>query len=96
MSSKIRPLADKIVVKITEEAKQTTGGIFIPDSSQESFIKAEVIAVGPGKLLDSGSRQEMEVKVGDVVLFEKYGKNSIKINSTEYILSVTDLLGIIE
>ncbi|MEI8378383.1 MAG: co-chaperone GroES [bacterium] len=96
MAAKIRPLADKIVVKLTEEAKQTTGGIFIPDSSQESFIKAEVIAIGPGKLLDSGSRQEMEVKVGDVVLFEKYGKNSIKINNTEYILSVADLLGIIE
>ena len=96
MSAKIRPLADKIVVKLIDEAKQTTGGIFIPDSSQESFIKAEVVAVGPGKLSDKGERQELDVKVGDVILFEKYGKNSIKITSTEYILSVSDVLGIIE
>ncbi len=97
MSAKIRPLADKIVVKIIEETQQTTGGIFIPDSAREKPQRAEVLAVGPGKVLDSGAREEMEVKVGDIVLFAKYGGNDIKIDSTEYkILSVKDILGIIE
>lgn len=94
---KIRPLADKIVVKIIEETEQTSGGIFIPDSAREKPQKAEVLAVGPGKTLDSGAKEEMEVKVGDVVLFAKYGGNDVKIDNVEYkILSVRDLLGVIE
>jgi len=97
MSAKIRPLADKIVVKLIDEAQQSSGGIFIPDSAREKPQKAEVLAVGPGKVLDSGAREEMEVKVGDIVLFAKYGGNDIKIDSVEYkILSVRDVLGIIE
>jgi chaperonin GroES len=97
MSAKIRPLADKIVVKIIEETQQTTGGIFIPDSAREKPQRAEVLAVGPGKVLDSGAREEMDVKVGDIVLFAKYGGNDIKIENVEYkILSVKDILGIIE
>lgn len=94
---KIRPLADKIVVKIIDETEQTSGGIFIPDSAREKPQKAEVLAVGPGKTLDSGAREEMEVKVGDIVIFAKYGGNDIKIDNQEYkILSVRDLLGVIE
>lgn len=97
MSAKIRPLADKIVVKLIDEAQQSSGGIFIPDSAREKPQKAEVLAVGPGRVLDSGVREEMEVKVGDIVLFAKYGGNDIKIDNVEYkILSVRDLLGIIE
>lgn len=94
----IRPLADKIVVKLIDEAQQSSGGIFIPDSAREKSQKAEVLAVGPGRVLDSGAREEMEVKVGDIVLFAKYGGSDvIKIDNEEYvILSVKQLLGIIE
>jgi len=97
MSSKIRPLADRIVVKVIEETQQTTGGIFIPDSAREKPQRAEVLAVGPGKVLDSGAREEMEVKVGDIVLFTRYGGSDVKMDNAEYkILSVKDILGIIE
>lgn len=97
MSAKIRPLADKIVVKLIDETQQSSGGIFIPDSAREKPQKAEVLAVGPGRSLDSGSREEMEVKVGDIVLLAKYGGNDIKIDNVEYkILSVKEVLGIIE
>lgn len=93
----IRPLADKIVVKSIDEAQQSSGGIFIPDSAREKPQKAEVLAVGPGRVLDSGAREEMEVKVGDIVIFAKYGGSDVKIDNEEYkILSVRDLLGIIE
>lgn len=94
---KIKPLADKIVVKIIEETETTPGGIFIPDSAREKPQKGEVLAVGPGKVLDNGQREEMEVKVGDKVLFTKYGGTDIKVSNVEYkILSVKDILGIIE
>ncbi|MDD3420223.1 MAG: co-chaperone GroES [Candidatus Gastranaerophilales bacterium] len=97
MSAKIRPLSDKIVVKVIDEAQQSSGGIFIPDSAREKSQKGEVLAVGPGKVLDSGAKEEMEVKVGDIVLFAKYGGSDIKIDREEYkILSVKDVLGIIE
>lgn len=97
MSAKIRPLADKIVVKLIDETQQSSGGIFIPDSAREKPQKAEVLAIGPGRILDSGAREEMEVKVGDIVLLAKYGGNDIKIDNVEYkILSAKEVLGIIE
>lgn len=97
MSVKIRPLADRIVVKLIEETQQTTGGIFIPDSAREKPQRAEVLAVGPGRALDSGSREEMEVKVGDIVLFTRYGGSDVKIDNVEYkILSIKDILGVVE
>jgi chaperonin GroES len=97
MSAKIRPLSDKIVVKLIDETQQSSGGIFIPDSAREKPQKGEVLAVGPGKVLDSGSREEMEVKVGDIVLFGKFSGSDVKIDNVEYkILSVKELLGVIE
>ena len=94
---KIKPLGDKIVVKVIEETETTPGGIFIPDTAREKPQKGEVLAVGPGKLLDDGKREEMEVKIGDKVLFTKYGGTDIKITNVEFkILSVRDVLGIIE
>ena len=99
MASKlnIKPLGDKIVVKVIEETETTPGGIFIPDTAREKPQKGEVLAAGPGKLLDDGKREEMEVKVGDKVLFTKYGGTDIKVENVEYkILSVRDVLGIIE
>ena len=93
----IRPLFDKIVIKVIEEAEQTQGGIFIPDSAKEKPQKGEVVAVGPGKTLDSGEREHLDVKVGEIVLYAKYAGNDIKIDNTEYkILSVRDVLGVLE
>ncbi len=94
---KIRPLADRIVVEVIDETEQTSGGIFIPDSAREKSQKAKVLAVGTGKTLENGQKEEMEVKIGDIVLFAKYGGSDIKVNEKEYkILSVRDVLGIIE
>ncbi|EKE02510.1 MAG: 10 kDa chaperonin [uncultured bacterium] len=93
----IRPLADKLVVKVTEETETTPGGIFIPDTAREKSQKGEILAVGPGKVLENGQREDMEVKVGDKVLFSKYGGTDIKVSNVEYkILSIRDVLGVIE
>jgi chaperonin GroES len=95
--TKIKPLGDKVVVKVVNEAETTSGGIFIPDSAREKPQRGEVLAVGAGKLLDSGKREEMDVKAGDIILFSKYGGTDIKIDNKEYkIISVKDILGIVE
>ncbi len=93
----IRPLADKIVIKVIEDTEQTSGGIFIPDSAKEKSQKGEVLAVGQGKVLDSGEREPVDVKVGEVVLFAKYSGTDVKEgNQTLKILSIKDVLGVIE
>ena len=93
----IRPLSDRIVIKVNDDTEQTSGGIFIPDSAKEKPQKGEVIAVGPGKTLDDGKKEEMEVKVGDVVLFAKYSGTDVKLNDENLkILSVKDVLGVLE
>lgn len=93
----IKPLGDRIVIRIIEDNEQTSGGIFIPDSAKEKPQKGEVIAVGPGKFTDNGTREEMDVKTGDKVLFAKYSGTDVKIDEVEYkILSVKDVLAIIE
>lgn len=93
----IKPLADRIVIKVIDDVQQTSGGIFIPDSAKEKPQKGEVVAVGTGKTLDSGEKEPMEVKVGDVVLFAKYAGTDIKIDNVEYkIISVKDALAILE
>ena len=93
----IRPLLDRVVLKVIEDNEQTSGGIFIPDSAKEKSQKGEVIAVGQGKALDSGEREPMDVKVGDVVLFAKYsGTDVTEKNETFKILSIKDILGIVE
>lgn len=93
----IKPLADKIVIKVIDDVEKTSGGIFIPDSAKEKPQKGEVIAVGAGKMNDKGEREEMDIKVGEVVLFAKYSGTDVKIDEVEYkILSVKDVLAIIE
>lgn len=93
----IKPLADKIVIKVIDDVEKTSGGIFIPDSAKEKPQKGEIIAVGPGKFSDNGTREEMDVKAGDKVLFAKYSGTDVKIDEVEYkILSVKDVLAIIE
>ena len=93
----IKPLGDRIVIKVIEDTEQTSGGIFIPDSAKEKPQKGEVIAVGLGKLNDKGEREPMDVKVGDIVLYAKYAGTDIKIDGVEYkILSINDALAIVE
>ena len=93
----IRPLGDKIVIKVIEDAEQTSGGIFIPDSAKEKSQRGEVIAVGSGKTNDKGEKEPMEVKVGDVVLFAKYSGTDVKVDDVEYkIVSIKDCLAILE
>lgn len=94
---KIRPLGDKIVIKVLEETQTTSGGIILPDSAREKPQKGEVVAVGTGRILDNGNKEPMDVKVGEIVLFAKYGGSDIKFEGTEYkILSIRDILGVIE
>ncbi len=93
----IKPLADRIVIKVIEDTEQTSGGIFIPDSAKEKPQKGEVVAVGAGKVNDNGEREPMDVKVGDVILYAKYSGTDVKVDGAEYkILSVKDALAIIE
>ncbi len=93
----LKPLGDRIVIKVVEDTEQTSGGIFIPDSAKEKPQKGEVVAVGVGKMNEKGEREPMEVKVGDVVLYAKYAGTDIKMDGVEYkILSVKDALAVIE
>jgi chaperonin GroES len=90
----IKPLADRVVVRPIEREETTKGGIVIPDTAKERPQEGEVVAVGPGKYED-GKRVPMEVKVGDRVLFAKYGGTEIKIDGDEYlVLRESDILAI--
>lgn len=82
----LKPLSDRIVVKASEKEEVTKGGIVLPDTAKEKPQKGEVIAVGPGKVLDNGKVVPMEVKVGDKVLFAKYGGTEVKVDGEEYII----------
>ena len=94
---KLRPLDDRIIVRPEEAEEKTAGGIVLPDTAKEKPLMGKVIAVGPGKLLDSGKRAKVAVKKNDTVLFGKYGGNDIKIDGVEYkILHESDILGIVE
>lgn len=93
----IKPLGDKIVIKVIEDSEQTTGGIFIPDNAKEKPQKGEVVAVGLGKTLDSGEREPVDVKVGDVILYAKYAGTDVKLDGQVFkILSVKDALAVID
>jgi chaperonin GroES len=94
---KIRPLNDRVLVKRLKEEEVTKGGIIIPDSAKEKPAEGEVIAVGAGKLDDKGVRAPMEVKVGNKVLFSKYGGTEVKIDGESYlIMREDDILGVVE
>ena len=97
MTTNIKPLHDRVIVKRIEESEQIRGGIIIPDSAKEKPQEGEVIAVGEGKYRKDGSRQALDVKVGDRVLFGKYSSSEIKIDGEELLIMREDeLLGIIE
>jgi len=83
---KIRPLEDRVVVRPFEVEEKTAGGIVLPDTAREKPQQGEVIAVGPGKLLDSGERATMSLKKGDRVFYGKYAGTEIEINGEEYVI----------
>ena len=90
---KIRPLDDRIVVEPLDAEETTAGGIVLPDAAQEKPQRGTVVAVGPGKLLDSGNRGELSVSVGDEVIYGKYGGTDIEVNGAEVkILRESDIL----
>jgi len=94
---KIRPLYDRILVKRLEEEEKTKGGIIIPDSAKEKPMEGEIVAAGKGKRGDDGKIAELDVKVGDRILFSKYAGTDIKIDEESYlIMREDDVLGIIE
>jgi len=86
MAISFRPLSDKVLVKPAAGEEKSIGGIYIPDSAQQKPIEGEVIAVGPGKVLDDGSRGEVAVKVGDRVVYSKYGGTELKLEGQDYII----------
>ena len=93
MALKIRPLEDRVVVKQIEAEEKTAGGIVLPDTAKEKPQRGKVLAVGPGKMLDSGERSPIGVKEGDEVLFGKYSGTDIKVDGEEVkILRETDIL----
>jgi chaperonin GroES len=82
----IKPLGDRIVIKSLEEKEEKVGGIIIPDTAKEKPSEGEIIAVGPGKMLENGERQAVSVAVGDKVLYGKYAGTEIKFGGMEYLI----------
>ena len=97
MATNIKPLHDRVIVRrIEESANQTAGGLFIPDTAKEKPQEGEVIAVGEGKYKEDGTRQTLDVKAGDRILFGKYSGSEIKLDGEEYLIMREDeILGII-
>jgi chaperonin GroES len=94
---KFRPLNDRILVKRVEEESRTAGGIIIPDSAKEKPLQGEVLAVGAGKIQEDGTVRPIDIRVGDKVLFGKYGGTDIKVEGEDrIILREDDVLGIVE
>ncbi len=96
MSVKITPLGDRVLVKRLEPQQKTKGGIVLPDSAQEKPKEGEVIAVGPGKLLDNGTRVKPNVQTGNKIIFTSYAGTEVKLDGDEYlIMREDDILGVI-
>ncbi|MGH7476152.1 MAG: co-chaperone GroES [Longimicrobiales bacterium] len=96
-ATKIRPLADRVVVKALEETEQMRGGLYIPDTAKEKPQQGEIIAVGDGKLTDEGKRIPLDVKAGDRVLYGKYSGTEVTVGDEQYlILRESDVLAVIQ
>ncbi len=94
-SIKMRPLEDRVIVRVKDEAEQIEGGIVLPESAQQKPQEGEVLAVGPGRLNDDGERIPVDVKVGDTVIFAKYGGTEVKLGDDEVlILRADDILAV--
>ncbi len=93
----LKPLSDRVVVKVLEAEEKTASGIVLPDKAKEKPQEGEVMAVGTGKVLDNGNRMEMDVKVGDKVIFSRYAGTEVKVKSEEYlILKQDDILALVQ
>jgi chaperonin GroES len=96
MAMTLQPLGDRILVQPVERQETTKGGIILPDTAKEKPQEGKVLAVGPGKLTEEGKRQPMDIKVGDTVLYARYGGTEYKLDGEELmILRESDILGII-
>jgi len=84
MAVELRPLGDKVVVQLTEQEDKSAGGIYLPDSAKKKPQEGKVIAVGNGRVLDNGERNQLTVKAGDRVLFSKYGGNEVTLDGEDY------------
>jgi chaperonin GroES len=94
---KLQPLHDRIVVEAAAKEERSAGGIILPDNAQEKPLKGSVLAVGPGKRLDSGTLAPIEVNVGDVVLYGKYAGTEVTVEGKDYIiLRADDVLAVLE
>ena len=94
---KIRPLADRVLVERVEAESKTAGGIVLPDTAKEKPQRGKVVSVGAGKVLDDGTRKEMQVKKGDLVLFTSYAGTDIKVDGKEYlIMDESDIMAVID
>ena len=92
----LKPLGDRVVIRVLEQEEKTASGIFLPDTAKEKPSQGEVVAVGPGKLQDDGKRVALDVKVGDKIIFSKYSGTEVKFEGTKYlIVSERDILAII-
>jgi chaperonin GroES len=97
VSVKLRPMGDRLVVKAIARETMTKSGIVLPDTAKEKPQEGEVLAVGPGKVLDNGKRVTLEVQVGQRVMFAKYAGSEVKLDGEEYlILRESDIMGIVE
>src|SRR2546421_13069513 len=97
VSVKIQPLGDRVVVKALARETVTKSGIALPDTAKEKPQEGEIVAVGPGKVMDNGKRTTLEVKAGQKVLFAKYAGTEVKMEGEEYlILRESDIMGIVE
>jgi chaperonin GroES len=93
---KLKPLDDRVVIKQSQAEEKTTGGIILPDTAKEKPQIGKIVAVGPGKILDSGKRGKMTLKKNDKVIYPKYIGNDVEVDGEKYvILKETDVLGIV-
>lgn len=93
----LKPLGDRIVVKVINHEEKTKGGIVLPDTAKEKPTEGEVMAIGTGKVLENGQKLPLEVKVGDRIIFSKYAGTEVKLDGEEYVIfSERDVLAIIE
>ncbi|EFD93404.1 co-chaperone GroES [Megasphaera lornae] len=91
----LKPLGDRVIIRVLEQEEKTAGGIYLPDTAKEKPSRGEVVAAGPGKMTDDGKRVALDVKAGDTVIFSKYAGTEVKFEGTDYlIVSERDILAV--